>query len=146
MAARKHLGYCAGTFFPDYEKPPSPAGEQETFAESAARFFTGRDGNMANLRGFWSSISDRLTRQEGLMAERAFGHRRMPTDDMPEKTIGTALMSADGAVTLKLRATGSGARGDALVSYQRGHPSYEAILQHLGGLVSNETKDILPFP
>jgi hypothetical protein len=134
------------TLISDYEKQPSPAGEQETFAESAARFFTRRDGNMANLHDFWASISDRLAEQEGVMAERAVGHRRMPADDLPEKTIGTALMSADGAVTLELRATGSGARGDALVSYQRGHPSYEAILRHLGGLVPNETKDILPFP
>ena len=134
------------TLLSDYEKQPSPAGEQETFAESAARFFTRRDGNMRNLHDFWSSISDRLSEQEGVMAERAFGRRRMLADEMPEKTIGTASMSVDGIVTLKLRATGSGARGDALVNYQRGHPSYEAILQHLGGLMPNETKDILPFP
>jgi len=130
----------------DYEKQPSPAGEQETFAESAARFFTGRGVNLPHLRAYWASISDHLARHEGIIAERSGERQPMPPDEVPEETIGTASISADGTITLHLRATGSRARGDALLNYQRGHPSYHDILSHLGGLVPNKSKYIMPFP
>ena len=43
-------------------------------------------------------------------------------------------MTAEGTITLLLRATRDGARGDALLTYPRDHSSYNYILQHLGGL------------
>jgi hypothetical protein len=130
----------------DYEKQVSPAGEEETFAESAARFFTGRDGNTPHLHAYWAAISQNLDAQAALMAKLPANASPSP-DEAPVQTIGTASMSDDHTITLQLRATtGTGARGDALIVYQRGHPSYDYILQHLGGLEPNQTKHVPPFP
>jgi hypothetical protein len=60
--------------------------------------------------------------------------------------IGTATMEPDGTIVLMLRAEGSGAVGDALLKYPRGHKQYDEILQHLGGLRPGETKPVSPFP
>jgi hypothetical protein len=122
-----------------YERQPSPAGEEETFAESAARFYTGQDASMPNLHGYWASISSQL-------AQPPSGPPRHPSEDVPGATIGTASMSADRTITLQLRATGYGARGDALLLYRPDHPQYARILQHLGGLQPNESKHVPQFP
>jgi hypothetical protein len=66
-----------------------------------------------------------------------------PTADGP---IGTATMEPDGTIVLMLRAEGSGAVGDALLKYPRGHKQYDEILQHLGGLRPGDTKPVPPFP
>jgi len=130
----------------NYEKQPSPAGEQETFAESAARFFTGRGVDLPHLRTYWATISDELARQARIMAGRPVATRGFPLEEVLGDTIGTASMSLDGTIALHLRATGSGAKGDALLNYQRNDPRYYDVLRHLGGLVPNESKQILPFP
>ena len=61
--------------------------------------------------------------------------------------IGTATMLADGTITLQLRATdGRGALGDAQLVYPRGHPQYQHVLTHLGGLAPGEHKPVPPWP
>jgi hypothetical protein len=131
---------------PNYERQPSPAGEEETFAESAARFFTGQDAAMPDLQAYWASISQQFEEKPEFMAELRTERRPPLLKDETGKTIGTASMSADGTITLQLRATGHGARGDAQVIYRPDHPRYEHILQHLGELRPNEHKHIPPFP
>lgn len=55
--------------------------------------------------------------------------------------IGTALMSADGTVTLNF--TGPIMRG--VLTYHRGDPQYERILSHIGGIQPGQKKPVPPF-
>jgi hypothetical protein len=82
--------------FLDYERQPSPAGEEETFAESAASFSTGRDANMPHLQAFWASFSGQLDDESELTVKLSAERRRTLTDDAPGETIGTASISARG--------------------------------------------------
>jgi hypothetical protein len=125
-----------------YERQPTPAGEEETFAESAARFYMGQDTDFLHLHSYWLSIANQIGKAEDLMTEPG----RLPSGDTPGQTIGTASMSSDGTILLQLRATRDGARGDALLVYPRDHPRYDHILDHLGGLQPDERKHVLPFP
>lgn len=62
-------------------------------------------------------------------------------------SIGVATMEADGTIVLMLRAEGPGAaRGDARITYPRGHKEYDSVLQHLGGLKPGESKPVPPWP
>lgn len=63
------------------------------------------------------------------------------------RSIGSATMTADGTIKLMLRAeSASGAVGDALIVYPRGHAKYDYVLKHLGGLKPGESKPVPPFP
>jgi hypothetical protein len=55
--------------------------------------------------------------------------------------IGTALMSADGTVTLNFN--GPIMRG--VLAYHRGDPRYARILSHVGGLQPGQKKPVPPF-
>jgi hypothetical protein len=57
-------------------------------------------------------------------------------------SIGTALMSADGTITMTLSAPG-GQQGVA--AYHRGDPQYVRILSHVGGLQPGQKKPMPPF-
>jgi hypothetical protein len=127
-----------------YERQPSPAGEEETFAESAARFYMEQDAGFPHLHGYWTSIAAQLAVAAALMAARPAGRHQPP--DTPGATIGSASMTADGTITLQLRATRDGARGDALLIYRPDHPHYDYILQHLDGIQPNESKHVRRFP
>jgi hypothetical protein len=54
-------------------------------------------------------------------------------------SIGTALMSADGTMTL----SAPGRQGVA--AYRRGDPQYVRILSHVGGLQPGQKKPVPPF-
>jgi len=72
-----------------------------------------------------------------------------PQDDpnQPQRSIGQAEMKPDGTLVLVLRAEGPGGiTGDARFEYPVGHPRYDAILSHLGGLLPMETKGVPPWP
>ena len=56
-------------------------------------------------------------------------------------SIGTALMAADGTITLNF--TGPIMRG--VVAYHRGDPQYTRMLSHVGGLQPGQKKPIPPF-
>ena len=69
------------------------------------------------------------------------------SQSQPAASIGSATMQADGTIVLLLRAMdGTGMRGDARVTYPRGHAQYEKILAHLGGLKPGEEKPVPPWP
>lgn len=55
-------------------------------------------------------------------------------------------MAKDGTIALQLRAQGSGAVGDGLISYPPAHKGYKNILRHLGGLRPGESKPVPPSP
>ncbi len=60
--------------------------------------------------------------------------------------IGLATMEEDGTIVLQLRAEGAGGElGDALLRYAPGHPQYEGILKHLGGLERGQSKPVPPW-
>jgi hypothetical protein len=56
--------------------------------------------------------------------------------------IGMASMSDDGTVTLRLTTTSDGTPADAIITYEVGHPRYEEVLRHLGGLKPGQIKPV----
>jgi hypothetical protein len=67
---------------------------------------------------------------------------------MPENpsSIGVATMSADGTITLQLRAEGAGGTmGDAVFVYRPGDRMYEEIKRHIGNIKPGETKPVPPW-
>jgi hypothetical protein len=62
-------------------------------------------------------------------------------------SIGSATMSADRTITLRLRAEdGRGSIGDGTLVYKPGSRDYEEVLGHVGGLKPGETKPVPPWP
>lgn len=57
-------------------------------------------------------------------------------------SIGTAVMSPDGTITMNLRSP-NGAEG--VFSYPRSDPNYARMLSHLGGMRPGEHKSVPPF-
>ena len=55
-------------------------------------------------------------------------------------------MATDGTIILDLVARTGGAAGQGQLTYPPGHPRYDAILRHLGGLRPGEEKPVPPFP
>jgi hypothetical protein len=80
------------------------------------------------------------------------GAPNMPSNAAPPNagqpaSIGTATMKDDGTIVLMLRATGPGGMlGDSRMEYPKGHPNYEEVLKHLGGLKPGEQKPVPPWP
>jgi len=64
-------------------------------------------------------------------------------DDSP--SIGTATMSKDGTIELRLIAREGGMTGHATLRYPPSHPEYKNILDHLQGLKPVETKPVPPW-
>ena len=61
-------------------------------------------------------------------------------------SIGVATMTPDGTITLRLRAEGEGGKiGEGNLTYRRGNPQYDEVLQHIGGLKPGETKPVPPW-
>jgi hypothetical protein len=56
-------------------------------------------------------------------------------------SIGTALMSADGTITLNF--TGPIMRG--VLAYHRGDPQYARIISHIGGIQPGQKKPVPPW-
>jgi hypothetical protein len=56
-------------------------------------------------------------------------------------SIGTALMSADGTITL----TFNGPAPQGVLAYHRGDPQYARVLSHIGGLRSGQKKPVPPW-
>ena len=56
-------------------------------------------------------------------------------------SIGTALMSADGTITLTISTPGQ----QGALAYHRGDPQYARILSHVGGLHPGQKKPVPPF-
>ncbi len=91
----------------------------------------------------WGKLSFQFARGRRLLKSAVVD----ATEPGPAASIGSATMSADGTITLDLRAVGSGGlTGDARFVYPRGHKDYEEILRHLGGLRPGETKPVPPWP
>jgi hypothetical protein len=68
--------------------------------------------------------------------------------DAGVESIGVATMRPDGTIDLQLRAYDpkTGAIGDGLLVYPPGHPDYQDVLKHLGGLKPGEQKPVPPWP
>lgn len=59
-------------------------------------------------------------------------------------SIGTALMSADGTITLNIRQS-PGAPVEGVAAVRRGDPNYARILAHLSGMSPGEKKPVPPW-
>jgi len=81
-----------------------------------------------------------------LMAQPPNDGQRPKPDEVP--TIGVARMRPDGTIELHLRATAGpgGPVGHGLLEYPPGHPRYQEVLRHLGGLKPGEVKNVPPWP
>ena len=63
-----------------------------------------------------------------------------------EATVGTATMTADKTLVLRLRSQdGTGAIVEGLFSYAPGDPDYLVVLRHVGPLAPGETVPVRPF-
>ncbi|TWT13084.1 hypothetical protein [Reyranella sp. CPCC 100927] len=70
-----------------------------------------------------------------------------PKADEAPPSIGVAQMRTDGTIVLYLRATApGGAVGHGLLEYPPGHPQYQDIQRHLGGIKPGEMKNVPPWP
>jgi len=67
---------------------------------------------------------------------------QMQSDCRRAGTVGTAVMGADGTITLNLRSA-DGSEG--LLVYKKGDPQYARILSHLGGMRPGEHKPVPAF-
>jgi hypothetical protein len=65
----------------------------------------------------------------------------MQSDCRGPGSIGTALMSADGTITLTISTPGQ----QGALAYHRGDPQYARILSHVGGLHPGQKKPVPPF-
>ncbi len=60
-------------------------------------------------------------------------------------SIGTALMSADGTITLNIRAPQPGSPLDGVLALKKGDPQYQRVLSHVGGLQPGDKKPVPPW-
>ena len=60
-------------------------------------------------------------------------------------SIGTAQMSADGTITLRLRSLWPEPIAEGELTYAPDDPQYEDIKKHLGGIVPGEIKPVRPW-
>ena len=67
---------------------------------------------------------------------------QLQSDCRATGSIGTAVMSQDGTITLKLRAADG---TQALAAYRPGDPNYARMLSHLGGMRPGEHKSVPAF-
>jgi hypothetical protein len=71
--------------------------------------------------------------------------------DLPEipceavESIGTAEMSADGTITLRLRSLSPNPIAEGVLTYAPDDPQYEEVKQHLGGIAPGEFKPVKPW-
>ncbi len=70
----------------------------------------------------------------------------MAESQIDEEFIGTARMLENGTISMKLRAIGEGVIGVGTLTYEREHPNYAEILQHLGPMKPGEEVMVRPFP
>jgi hypothetical protein len=61
------------------------------------------------------------------------------------ESIGTATMSEDGVITLRLRSLPPGPIAEGTLRYRPGGPQYQQIKQHLGGIAPGESKSVRPW-
>lgn len=63
-----------------------------------------------------------------------------------DSSIGMATMESSGDLRLTLRAEDpAGSVGDASFVYPKGHPKYDEILKHIGGLKPGQSKSVPPW-
>jgi hypothetical protein len=67
--------------------------------------------------------------------------------DEPPRSVGTALMEADGTLRLMFRTeTPTGMIGEAVKVVRPDDPDYAMFVRHLGGIRPGEGATIPPFP
>jgi hypothetical protein len=76
-----------------------------------------------------------------LVAPASASAQVMQSDCRGPGSIGTALMSADGTITLTLSTPGQ----QGAAAYHPGDPQYTRILSHVGGLRPGQKKPVPPF-
>ena len=123
-----------------YERQDGRPGLEETYAESASRFFAD-DASMAadwpNLRSFWDTAFD----------EAAVGELVELPPETQGGAIGTVNVNADRTIELDLRAEGpGGAIGHAVLTYPVGDPLHGRLSQHLATREEAPGGDNLFYP
>ena len=130
-----------------YESQPDPAGPQECFAESAARFFS-KDGTDVtvhpNLHAYWGAFAI------GPQWRAPPGNTVPVPDASPDSSklaLGCGSMNSDGSVDLFLRACDpdSGAQGCAVLSFATSDPNYGGVVARLGGLTPGQSAAFFPW-
>jgi hypothetical protein len=60
-------------------------------------------------------------------------------------SIGTADMSADGTITLRLHSIAPDPLAEGVLTYAPDDPQYDEIKKHLGGIAPGESKEVRPW-
>lgn len=121
-----------------YELQPAPAGEQETFAESAARFVVSQDGATPKLQAYWLNIADELASHAPVR-----GHFHFPFFS----SIGSASIASDRTtIRMRLRATTEdGIIGDALLVVPNTHPAHQQVKERVKNLNALQSVNVSAF-
>jgi len=61
------------------------------------------------------------------------------------ESIGTAEMSADGTITLRLQSLSPNPIAEGVLTYAPDDPQYEDVKNHLGGIAPGEFKPVKPW-
>jgi len=61
------------------------------------------------------------------------------------KSIGVATMTADGAITLRIRSLPPGPIAEGTLTYRPGEAKYDEVKSHIGGIAPGESKPVPPW-
>lgn len=111
-----------------YERQQGQTGLEETYAESAARFYEGDAGFAADwpaLAAFWQA------QESGSQPEELEEEPDPIEPEAADRPLGTAQLLEDGAILLDLRAEDEGVVGHAALVIAPDDPDYEALKARL---------------
>lgn len=135
---------------PGFCRQPGAAGLDESWAESAARFFGDpekMEADLPNLHRYWCEgpLGKAARERAGDVLKEDWEVRTTRT--RRRSSIGSASLDEEGSILLDLRASdGRGILGDARLVLPKAHPRYVDVLEHLGGLAPGESKPVPPWP
>jgi hypothetical protein len=94
---------------------------------------------------FWArlSIAFLAAPLAGIIAAADADGMPIPCEDID--SVGTAKMSADGTIALRIRSLWYQPAAEHRVVYAPGDPQYDAIKRHLGGITPGQSKPVPPL-
>ncbi|HXC73627.1 MAG TPA: hypothetical protein VN640_02990 [Sphingomicrobium sp.] len=132
-----------------YERQAGMAGLEETYAESASRYFGGDPALAAdwpNLRAYWHSAALEAALTDVALSEPGGPLPELPPSE-PGGPLGTVRIDDSRTIYLDLRAEGpDGAIGHAALEFREGDPVHERLSNHLTSSAAFEEGPLLFYP
>lgn len=119
-----------------YERQQGQAGLEETYAESAARFYEGDPRFAAD----WPALAAFWQRRDSGVEPESLEEESLPIEpEADDRPLGTGELLDDGSILLDLRAVEEGAVGHATLLIAPDDPEYEALRARLFGSAEAES-------